>query len=498
MDDSLRNTGCGSKEMEPIPNNKMKYINTAIGLAIMLLFPLLPPAEPITEVGMVLVGVFVGMVFLWSTVDSKWPSLLGLVLVGLSDYATMSEVITGAFGNDIVLVSMLSMILFGAIEYYGCSKCIAQWFMTRPIIEGKPYALLGVLILCSYTLSVLTDPIPSLFVMLAIGEDVLNILKVKRTDRLFAIVIMGMFFGILLGQPVLPFKGAALIVVGAYENMTNTLVSYPQYISFNIIMDVLGMLMFLVFTKFLFKADISKLGELDPEAIEDESALVVNHRQKIIFGAIFAYIVLLLIPGFLPATVPGVSLIGELGVVGVTFLTIIALSIIHADDGKPVLEFNKVAQKSFSWDVFLLIAAAIYIANAISTDVTGINEWLVNILSPLLSGRSEYVFAVLLMIVSLVLTNVANNAGMTLILLPVIIAFSAQEGINPLPYAMLVAVLVFIAMLTPSANPQSGLLHGRKDLISTKDIYRIGFPIVIGTLLLYMSIGYPLAKAIFS
>ena len=49
-------------------------------------FPQLSPIEPITEVGMTVLGVFIGMVYLWSTVDSIWPSLLGLLLVGFAGY----------------------------------------------------------------------------------------------------------------------------------------------------------------------------------------------------------------------------------------------------------------------------------------------------------------------------------------------------------------------------------------------------------------------------
>lgn len=498
METVLKNGKVKKKGAISVQKNWAKYINTLIGLAFMIFFPLLTPPAQITDIGMTLLGIFIGMVYLWSTVDSKWPSLLGLILVGLSGYATISEVIMGAFGNDIVLTAALSMVLFGAIEYYGCSSCIAHWFMTRPIINGRPYVFIAILLLCSYSLSVLTDPIPALFVTWAIAEEILTTLDIKREDKLFPLIMIGVFFAACLGQPVLPFKGAPLIVIGAYQNMTNTIVSYPHYISFNIIMDLLGMIMFLIFSRFLFRVDVSKLGNLNSEKIKENAMPPLNRRQKVIFGAIFLYIALLLMPGFLPASIPGIAMINNLGVVGITFLTIVALSIIHAEDGKPILEFNKVAAKRFSWDVYLLIAAAIYVANALSSDVTGVNQWLISILSPLLSGQSEYMFALILMVVSLVLTNLANNAGMTLILLPVIIAFAAQAGINPLPYAMLVIVLVFIAMLTPSANPQSGLLHGRKDLASTSDIYKVGLPIVIGTLTLYATVGFPLAKMIFS
>ena len=87
------------------PNDNVKMlIHSAIGLAFMLLFPLLPPFEPITPVGMRILGIFIGMVYLWSTLNSIWPSILGIILMGLSGivdaqgYAGIKQVALEAYG----------------------------------------------------------------------------------------------------------------------------------------------------------------------------------------------------------------------------------------------------------------------------------------------------------------------------------------------------------------------------------------------------------------
>ncbi len=53
----------------------------------MVLFQFLPVMAPITPIGMKMVGAFLGMVYLWSMVDTLWPSLLGLVVMSLSGFA---------------------------------------------------------------------------------------------------------------------------------------------------------------------------------------------------------------------------------------------------------------------------------------------------------------------------------------------------------------------------------------------------------------------------
>ena len=78
-----------------------------------------------------------------------------------------------------------------------------------------------------------------------------------------------------------------------------------------------------------------------------------------------------------------------------------------------------------------------------------------------------------------------------------ILAFCEQMGIHPMPVAMGVTMMVFVAMLTPAASPHAGLMHGRKDIYTTGDIMRIGFPICLVTLVFYIFVGYPLAKMLF-
>ena len=60
-------------------NQKQKkdlyYVHSAIGLAIMAIFWFMPPIDPITPIGMKCVGIFLMMVYLWSMVDTLWPSI---------------------------------------------------------------------------------------------------------------------------------------------------------------------------------------------------------------------------------------------------------------------------------------------------------------------------------------------------------------------------------------------------------------------------------------
>ena len=85
---------------------------------------------------------------------------------------------------------------------------------------------------------------------------------------------------------------------------------------------------------------------------------------------------------------------------------------------------------------------------------------------------------------------------MAVVLLPVVIQFSAKLGIDAMPVAMGVILMVFVAMLTPAASPHAGMMWGRKDIYTAGDIMSIGLPMCIITLVMYILVGYPLAKVL--
>ncbi|MGI6227072.1 MAG: SLC13 family permease [Peptococcales bacterium] len=477
--------------------NIMTIIHYAIGLGLMIGFPMLDPIEPITEIGMLILGVFIGMVYLWSTVDSIWPSLLGLFLIGMSEYAPINKVGLDAFGSDIVIMVLISMVLFGAVEYVGCTQYLARWFVTREIINGKPYVFLFVFFLSSFVLSGLTTPMASLLILWPIAVEFMHDFKVEKSNKAYGMVVFGVYLAATLGQPMFPFKGAALAVVGTYQRITGIQVNYLNYVLLHWILAITMLILFMLFVRFIYKPDLTGFKSVNVEQFKKNPLPPMNIQQKLFLGAVVVFIVMLLAPSFLPATWLITVTLKKMGSLGVTMLIVGALVFLRID-GKPALPFKAVAAKNLSWDVYFLVAAAMYGANAVSNEVTGIKEWLIQVLQPLLGNRPEFVFVLFLLAFGMITTNFANNAGMAVILLPVVLAFAEQyPGLNPTSISMLITLIVFFAILTPAASPFAGMLHARRDLISMKEIAIMGFPVCIAGLIVYTVIGLPLAKIFF-
>lgn len=481
--------------------NMKTYIHTVIGLCFMLLFPLLPPIQPITEIGMTIVGIFIGLIYLWTTVSRTWPSLLGLALIGISGfagpgYAGMQAVGQNAFGYHTVMGAALAMVLFGAVGYYGCSKYIARWFLTRPIINNRPYVFLAMYFLACYTICALTSPIASMFLLWGITVELLKNLKIEEDEKLYKFMIVGTYITALIGQPLIPYKGSQMVMVSAYQKVIGQNLNVLGYMAFSIIMAIILFAIFLLFIKFVYRIDLSKLEAVNVEQFNADPLPPMNQRQKLFMGMIAVFILGLVVPEYLPSTIPGVEVLKSMGFLGITMCLVVVMTLIHLKDGKPVLQFQEVAAKTLHWDVVFLIAAAVYVSGIVTSDATGLKLLIKQVLQPILGGHSEFVFAVIFLTAAVILCNFTNQLAMVLVLLPILKVFGSQWAGGPVPLAMTLIMMVFMSMMTPGVTAHAGMLHGRKD-ISYGDIVRYALPIIVAALVVYTVIGYPLAKIIF-
>jgi len=474
-------------------------VHTAIGLAITALFWVLPPIEPITPVGMKCVGAFLGMVYLWSMVDTLWPSIFGLFMLGISgiDPAGLNSVWLNAVGNFTVLLVMFALVLFGAVHEVGDTMYIAKWFLTKKVFKGRPFVFIAIFYVCCGVLSALLSPITSLIILWPIAISLTKTLGLTREDKIWSWFFLGMFLVSTLMQPFFPFMGAQLVPLSAFQGMTAQMgtpmeVPMAQYMAVNLIMTILIMTIYILAIK-LLRVDVSKLKAIDPAMIEEQMQLPpMNTVQKAYLIMIPFYIAALLLPSFIKGFAP-LDFLGKLGPLGVTVLFVIVFLIVRID-GKPLLNFKEMAYRQMNWGIFFMIAAAVYGANTLSNEATGVVPFLIQVLNPVLGGQSETGFVAIMFLVALLITNFANNAAMAVVLLPVVLAFSNQLGISPIPVALGVTLMVFVAMLTPAASPHAGMMHGRKDLYSTGEILKIGLPMCLITWALYSFVGYPLMK----
>ncbi|HBV86069.1 MAG TPA: citrate transporter [Desulfosporosinus sp.] len=479
------------------PNNILYYIHCIIGVLLMFGFGYLEPFGSITPIGMQVLGVFIGLVYLWSFVTILWPSLLGMIALGLTDYANMKQVFLASFGDQITILILFAMILFGAIQHAGVTKYISRWFLTRKMINGRPVVFSFVFMYTAYVLAALSANIlPALLLMWSILYDVLKDVGYKKGDKYTTIMVIGTMFGAISGQAAKPFTGSALMIVGAFEKVTKLQMEYLPYMLFGLIMSTLGILIYSLLIKFVFKPDMSKIANISTERFEKEKLPPMTLQQKTLFGCLFGYLILILLPSIFPKTIGFVALLNKIGPWGIVMGFIIALCMFKVDN-KPIIDFKEIIGRYVTWDVYFLVCMAMAISGALTGEGTGIKEFMTHELNPLLGGRSIVAFAAILLIFSMIITNIANNGVMGVLLMPIIYTFSMQNGANPMAITTAVIFALHIAILTPAASPYSAILIGNKEWVDQKDVVKYGSIILVSTFVLFLLVGLPLANLIY-
>ena len=69
--------------------SSLQYVHIAVSIILMFGFGYLPPFSTVTPVGMRLLGIFLGVIYGYSTCDIIWPSLVAIIAFGLSGYCLL-------------------------------------------------------------------------------------------------------------------------------------------------------------------------------------------------------------------------------------------------------------------------------------------------------------------------------------------------------------------------------------------------------------------------
>ncbi|HJD97120.1 SLC13 family permease [Mailhella massiliensis] len=454
----------------------MYFVHSVICLAIMFGFGQLSPIEPLTPLGMNLIGVFLGVLYGWIFIDIIWPSIAGLLGLMLVGGMKPGLLLNKSFGDPIVVMMFFIFVFCATINYYGLSKFISLWFITRKAVAGKPwlftYTFLGSIML----LGGLTSASPAAVIGWSILYGVCDVCGYKKGDGYPTMMVFGIVYAAQVGMALIPFKQAALTVMSAYETMSGTHIDYAKYMFIALVACALCSLLFLLIGKYIFRPDVSKLADLDANQLDKDQSLSLNKVQKMVLGFLFALVALLLIPAFLPGDIAVVKFLKSIGNTGICMFLVGVMCFIKVN-GKPLLRFKGMVDDGVAWGIIFILAMVQPLSGAMAKPESGITPFLMTMLEPLFGSGSPLFFAVCMGLLATILTQFINNGAVGVALMPVIFSYCTNMGVGPELPVIMVVMGVHLAFLTPAASSSAALLHGN-EWASTKSIWKSS-PIVI-------------------
>lgn len=138
------------------------YLHVIVFFALIFGTGFLPPLG-ITEMGMNILGVFLGLLYGWSFIGFAWPSMICLVALGFTGYAEPASIIASAFSHPAVLFTIFVLAFTTYCDKSGINAVMAKWFLSRSIFAGHPWIFTASVLVGTLLISFLVDGVPTVF-----------------------------------------------------------------------------------------------------------------------------------------------------------------------------------------------------------------------------------------------------------------------------------------------------------------------------------------------
>ena len=448
-------------------SNVKYWINTLIVLLLMFGFPQLPVIEPLTEYGMHVAGIFLGCLYGWTMISVIWPSLLGLLALGFTDFNTMTGTFQAAYGGDTYLFVFFMLSFAALITKAGVTDYIAKWVISRKIAKGKPWMVAFLIYTAAYSVGALVSVMPSIVICWTLTYQLCAAFGYSNKDAYPKLMSIGVVNAALMGHCLFPFKAFAVMMTNILNTQLGITVGFGVFTVFAFILGFGGILIWLAICKYVYKPDVTPIKN---STYVYENTEKLNAYQKQVLALLAALVLFMFLPGFLPECGLKVFL-KSLGNTGMVVVALMICALIIRKDGKSFADVADLIKTGVPWPTMILLATAMTIASAIGGD-TGIKALFTQILSPILAGHGTVMFFAILIIFSVITTNLINNVVVGMIAIPIICTFSATLNFPPEILTVAICIICNITFLLPSGSPIAAFLHGNSEWVSSIEIQK--------------------------
>lgn len=481
--------------MSEVKKKDLTLVHLAVMIVLMFCFRFLPAPAPITPYGMEIIGVFLGIIYGWSTSGLIWPSLLALVAVSTTEYGGFMQITVAALGNNNLYLLVIGMLAFDALNQADLSKYILFKLLSAKAVKGKPYLLMVALLSASCIVGFITGGVVVLLILWPIFSELFKMLGYEKGEKFVALLLTGVaVVGNLPNCAMLPFYGFPILITGTLAASTGvTVQNAPWIINVFLIVVVFNLLWPLIMK--LCGADFEKLKNADFGIYEKALEGGLNKRQKLILGAAMLVLGVIVVLAFMPATSPLYAIYNKVGVGGL-LSALLAFYLLFKVDEKPLLDI-RVSAGNFYWDLFFLNAVAVFVSGLVTSQETGISAFCVMKLSPILGAMGPWMFILVVCGISLVATNFLNNMAVLMVLLNVVAMFyNAGMQFNIELLSVLLTVFAVSGIVTPAASIYGAMVHAHEYATPTS-IYVAGTIVSVFLFVIAIAICFPLSILVY-
>lgn len=439
-------------------------------------FRYLPPIGSITPWGMETIGIFIGILYGWSTSNKVWPSLLGIVALGYLDGQTVFGTLGISFSDNLVLTTLFFFCFSAIVENTGLSKFIANWCISRKFASGRPYIIVLMFTVAALLVSAFVNLFASMLLLTIIFGKFCSEAGFKTGDAYPAYGTIVIIVGSTVGGGIFPFMGQSYVVNSVMKQITGAQMDFVVFTIIQIILAIITIAVVMLLYKYVFKPDVSILLK-DGDRFACYRDDKMTSEQKQVFCLIILLMLLLFLPGILPDSWMITAFLSNLDVPGAAVLTIAIYYIINL--GKPaedIISFPTLA-KGINWDLILMFATIAPLVAAVNNEKSNIMPYVVSLLDNILGGMSPVLFIIVGFFIAMSVSQFINNVAIVLAFMPIMFAFGETLNVNPLVLSIIASYILNISFCTPTASGNAAYIFSYKQWITSKQALKGGLAV---------------------
>ena len=469
---------------------------TIIALCFIFLFGFLPAPEGMSQMGMRVIGIFVGTLILWNSVGIDWPSFLCMAVLVLFGIMKPGDVFKSGYGNATIAFLLCFFMMSYVLSQVGFSRRMAIMFLTNKFAQKSPWAFVFMFLFGAMFIASFMSQTAALLIFLPIAEQMFMELDFHKGDRFPQMIVMGLGFAVGIGSANTPLGHAIILIpLQLLTEQTGQSVNIVNYSIFGFVTGLIIFAFLMLVFRFIYRPDVSRLVNYDVKKLRGE--LKPMSRQEKISAFMFLVIIIIwFLQGSLKNIVPGFGTwLSGLGNAVPVMIAIVLLCLIHVD-GKPIMDYRDAAKNGVPWSALIFNAAVLVVSGSLTLDSVGLSQYLTDKVTPFVTGMSSTVFIVSVSVLCVLLTNFASNTVCATLFFTISCPIAMAMGnVNLMALACMIGAAASYAYATPSATMPMAVVSGTGWVNNNSMLKYGGLMAVISAVILAI-VGYPLAAAL--
>jgi solute carrier family 13 (sodium-dependent dicarboxylate transporter), member 2/3/5 len=441
---------------------------------IAFILVMLVPLPGLSYPGHAAIALLIFAIIMWASEAQHLAvtSIILLFLQPLLGIESFSNAVIG-FANPIIFLMIGGFILAVAIGKSGLAKRFTYWMLSK--VGTSPSMSIFAAVFSTGLLSAWIENVVAFAMLLPIIKTIVPLFGIEEPEKGNSNFAKAMVLGASYGS----LAGGFGTEIGTAPNLMAAAYTHLPFVNWMIFGFPLAIFMLFVTWKLLgwiFPPETDGIVG-GKETLTNAMSVMgsITRTEKITAAILFFTIGLWVTTGITGIDSYSVALIGA----ALYFIT-------------GVIDW-KDAQEGVDWGLIIFFGGALSLGAALLN--TGAAAWLIHDLIGMMgSNVSTLAIMLLLMVISVIFTQVMSNIALSAILVPLSVTLAAAQGQPIGIYAVPVAISCSLSFMFPMADPTVAMAYGT-GYVKIIEILKAGIPMVvigiIATVVVMLTIARP-------